>query len=176
MYSRSQNNNRQKQGFSLIETVLYVALFTLLSTLTINTFISTIKSFNDLRVSRNINDSSVQILERLTRDIKSATVVDIANSTFITSPGRLTLSTMSASGTPLTVEYYVSGTQLRIKENGVDKGSLMTSRTKIDALVFRYITAGGIVGIKTELHVSSTQGSVTDADNFYSTSELRGMY
>ena len=169
-------NKRHRKGFTLIEVLLYVGLFTMLSVMSMGALFQTIKAFNDLRISRDINDSSVKIMERLTRDIKSATSVDIANSTFGSSPGRLTLSTVNASGTAMTVEYFVTGSSLHIKENGVDVGSLMSSKTLLDALVFYYINTGATVGIKTELHLSSSRGVVTDIDHFYDTCILRGTY
>jgi hypothetical protein len=137
---------------------------------------ASIKSFNELRISRDINDSSVTIMERLTRDIKSATTIDLANSTFGATPGRLTLNTRNASGTALTVEYYVATSTLRIKENGVDVGSLMSAKTRVDGLVFYQIDLGNTIGIKTELHLTSSHGSASEADHFYNTSILRGSY
>ena len=169
-------SKKNSLGFTLIEIMLYVSLFTFVSSLSMNALIQTIRAFNDLRISRDINDSSVKIMERMTRDIKSATAVDLLNSTFGASPGRLTLTTVNASGTPTTVEYYISNSILLYKENGVAKGSLMSARTKIDALVFYYINTGATVAIKTELHVSSARGTVSDADHFYDTSILRGTY
>lgn len=171
----SNNRNRSK-GFSLIEIVVYVSLFATLSVITMGSFFAMVKAFNELRISRDINDSSVTIMERLTRDIKSATAIDYANSTFAATPGRLTLSTRNASGTALTVEYYVATSTLRIKENGVDVGSLMSAKTKVSGLVFYQINLGNTVGIKTELHLTSQRGSVTDIDHFYNTSILRGSY
>lgn len=167
---------RAQSGFSLIEVLLYVAIFSVMSVISMNTLFQAIKSFDALRISRDINDSSVGIMERLTRDIKGSTSVDLANSTLNISPGRLTLSTVSASGTPVVVEYYVSSSTLRYKEGGVDKGSLMSAKTAIDALVFRYINSGSTIGIKIELHLSSTRGGVTAVDHFYDTVLMRGTY
>lgn len=165
-----------QSGFSLIEVLLYVAIFSVMSVISMNTLFQSIRSFDSLRISRDINDSSVGIMERLTRDIKGSTGVDIGNSTFNISPGRLTLNTVSASGTPVTVEYYVAGSVLRYKEDGVDKGSLMSAKTAIDALVFRYINSGSTIGIKIELHLSSARGGVTKVDHFYDTVLMRGTY
>ena len=164
------------KGFSLVEVVLYVGLFTLLSTMSMNSLFQTVRAFNDLRISRDVDDSSVQIMERLTRDIKSASSIDLASSTFGATPGKLTLNTINASGTPLVVQYFVASSSLHIKENGVDKGPIMSVKTNIDALVFYYINTGKTLAVKTELHISSTRSSTRDADNFYDTSILRGTY
>lgn len=175
LFSHDQRG-RQEGGFSLIEVLLYVAIFSVISVISMNTLFQAIRSFDTLRISRDINDSSVGIMERLTRDIKGSTAVDLANSTFAVSPGRLTLNTVSASGTPLTVEYYVDASTLRYKEDGVEKGSLMSAKTTIDALVFRYINSGSTIGIKIELHLSSARGGVTKVEHFYDTVLMRGTY
>lgn len=160
----------------MIEVLVYVALFSSMSVIAMNALFGTIKSFDALRISRDINDSSVGIMERVTRDIKGATAIDFAQSTFGASPGRLTLNTVSASGTPVVVEYYVDASTLRFKEDGVEKGSLMSAKTTVDALVFRYINSGTTAGVKIELHLSSTRGRASMVNHFYDTVLMRGTY
>ena len=166
----------QQKGFSLLEVVLYVALFTVLSGVVMNSIFQIMNSFSALRIARDINDSSVKVMERLTRDIKGATSIDQVNSIFNADPGRLTLNVVNASGTATTVEYVVINGALHVKENGVDQGSLMSAKTSIEGLVFRYINTGSTLGIKTELHLQSSRGSVSDDEHFYNTSVMRGTY
>ena len=71
-----RKRSRLLMGFTLIEAVLYVALFLVLIVMSMNMLLESIRAFNDLRISRDINDSSVGIMERLTRDIKSSTSID----------------------------------------------------------------------------------------------------
>lgn len=165
-----------KRGISLIEAVIYVSMFAALMLVSMTSLFSTMKAFSALRISRDINDSSVTIMERLTRDLKSATAVNLTQSTFGANPGRLTLSTVNASGTSMAIEYYVTGNSLHIKENGVDKGSLTSTKTKIDGLVFYYINTGSTVSIKTELHLTASRGPHSSTEHFYNTSLLRGSY
>ncbi len=165
-----------QRGVSLLETVFYVSLFVLLSTMVIAALISTVGEFNRLRMSRDINDSAIQIMERITRDIKGGANVDLAQSTFGQNPGRLTLTTVNASGTPTVVEYSVSGDTLTLKENGVDKGSMTAGASTIDAFVLRYFNTGSIVSIKIELHLRATHGTQSELDHFYDTVIMRNTY
>ena len=169
-------SNRTQSGFSLIEAVVYIALFILLSVTTMTSLFDTVRAFNHLHITRDINDTSVLIMERLTYDIKRAISIDMANSTFGTTPGRLTLSVMNASGTPMTVEYYVQNNLLRVRESGVDKGALVFASTQIDGLVFSLINTGNTTGVKTALHLRSSRGGLSFVDHFYNTSMLRGTY
>lgn len=168
--------SRTQSGFSLLEMIVYIGLFSLLALTISSSMLQTVRGFNHLRASRDINDSSIMIMERLSDDIKNSVSIDMANSTFGATPGRLTLNTVNASGTPMVIEYYVSGNILRIKENSVDIGSLMVSAARIEALVFYLINTGNTTGVKIELHLKSTRGIVSANDHFYNTSMLRGTY
>jgi hypothetical protein len=165
-----------QRGLSLVEAILYVGLFAVLLLVSMTALFSTMKSFSSLRISRDINDASVTIMERLTRDIKATAAVDLAKSTFGANPGRLTIVTTNASGTATTVEYYVTNKELHVKENGVDKGSLTSAKTKIEGLVFYYVNLGATVSVKTELHLTASRGPVSGTEHFYNTSLLRGSY
>ncbi len=160
----------------MVELTVYIGLFAMISVVLVNSLMSAIRISNELRATRDINDSAVTVMERLTRDLRGGTQIDLVNSTFGANPGRLTFQTVSASGTSMTVEYYVATSSLRVRENGVDRGSLLSSRTKIDGLVFYYVAAGATIGVKTELHLESTRGSITDIDHFYNTTIMRGTY
>lgn len=172
------SHRRKNTGFSLLEVIIYTALFVMISGATVDAIVQTTRAFSNLRISRDINDSAIKVMERLTRDIKNATTIDMANSTFGATPGRLTMTTLSATGSPMTVEYFVATSTglLRLKENGVDKGSLMSAKTQIEALVFYLVSTSQTSGIKTELHLRSSRGVVQDQDHFYNTSMLRGTY
>ncbi len=170
-----------KRGFSLVEVVLYVSLFSLMSVLTFEALFQTVRAFTHLRISRDINDSSVKIMERLTRDIKSSVAVDMANSVFGIDPGVLTLSSVSASGTPLTVQYIMVGNALHLKEGAsvftlVDRGSLLSSQTSVSGVLYRLINVGGTTAVKIELHITASRGSVSETNYFYDTVVLRGTY
>src|SRR4051812_29721607 len=117
-------NFRSQFGFSLIEAIVYISLFIALSLTSIISLLDTVRAFNHLHITRDINDTAVLITERLTHDIKSSTAVDISNSTFDATPGRLTLTAVDTSGTSMTIEYFVQDELLHVKENGVDQGAL----------------------------------------------------
>lgn len=174
-----------RSGFSLLEVVIYVTLFSLVSTMTLNIMFQTVSAFNNLRISRDINDSSVKIMERLTRDIKSATSVNQANSTFNTSPGMLTLETIDKDGGVLWVQYILDGDALHLREAdslanlalpGSDKGSLLSSQTSVSGVLFNYISAGSAEAVKIDLHITASRGKISDTDHFYDTVIARGTY
>lgn len=164
----------KKSGFTLVEMIIYIAFFAVLSVLAIEAIMIVMKSFYTLRLTQNINQSATTALERMSREVRNAYDIDTAGSTFTTNPGHLTLRTKDSGGANTTVEFYVSNGQVGIKEGGVDKGSLMTKSTTVTNLVFRQITTTNSKAIKIEMSLHDAHGLLTRDAVFYDTILLRG--
>lgn len=160
----------------MIETIVYVAIYCLVTIFVFSIIKMSVSEFTELKQHREMNETAVFIMERLTRDIKSGTQIDSANSTFDANPSRLTLNTITASGTPATVEYFVSGKTLYVKENGTNIGALMASSTNLDGIIFNYLRVGQVRGVKIDLHLSPAGDTTGDAEHYYDTALLRGTY
>lgn len=161
-----------KKGFTLVEMLVYVAILSVLSVVVINTSLSLARSYNSLKVSRNINSAAIISFERMTRDIRLATNVDTSTSTLNSHPGRLGLEI----GTATTSHYYLDGTTLRVIENGVDAGALTTGDVEITNLIFRTVTDNTLQAVKIEMTIESTLGNTTKTEKFYDFVTLRGTY
>lgn len=164
----------KRSGFTLVEMIIYIAFFAVFSVVAVEAMMVVMKSFYSLRLTQSINQSATTALERMSREIRNAYDINTAESTFTTNPGRLTLRTKDSSGTNTTVEFYVSGGQIRIKEGGVDKGSLMAKSTTVTNLVFRQIATTNSKAIKIEMSFHDAHGVLTRDAVFYDTILLRG--
>lgn len=167
--------NKKKSGFTLVEMILYVGFFSVLSTLTITATFLIMKSFYVLRLTQSVNQSATVALERLSREIRNAYDVDTLQSTFNVNPGRLMLKTKDSAGQNTTAEFYiVAGNQLGLKEGGVDKGLLVTKTVVLTNLVFRLITTGNSKAVKIEATIQDSRAADTQTTKFYDTIVLRG--
>lgn len=164
------------RGFTLIEMVVYVAIFGVISILAMQAMFVVTRAFTDLRVSRDLNSSGTALLERMTRDIRGAYDIDTAQSTFAATPGRLTLDTKDAAGVATTVEFYVENGVVKIKEGGVAQGAIMTTSTQISSFIVRQITGSLSKAVKVEVVLTASRGDITRTRNFYTTATLRGTY
>jgi type II secretory pathway component PulJ len=164
----------KKSGFTLVEMIIYIAFFAILSILAIEALMVVMRSFYTLRLTQNINQSATTALERMSREVRNAYDIDTAGSTFNANPGHLTLRTKDAGGANTTVEFYVNGSQIGIKEGGVDKGSLMEKSTTVTNLIFRQITTANSKAIKIEMSLHDTHGVLSRDAVFYDTILLRG--
>lgn len=168
-------NCPRTRGFTLVEMIIYIALFALISILAVDATIMVMRSFYALRITQNISQSATTALERMSREIRNSYDIDTTNSTFGTSPGRLTLKTKDDFGALTTVEFYVdAGNQVNMKVGGVDKGKLMAKTVTLTNLVFRSITTANSKVVKVEMTLQDSRSTLVKTVKYYDTIVLRG--
>lgn len=167
-------DTQKKKGFSLVEMIIYIAFFAVLSLVAMQATLIIMKSFYVIRLTQTVNQSATVALERMSREIRNAYDVDDVASTFNTSPGRLTLRTEDASGMNTTIEFFVSGNQLRLREGGVDRGTLLAKNVTVTNLVFRNIMTMNSRAIKIEMTLHNARAGDTRDLILYDTIVLRG--
>lgn len=167
--------SRKKTGFTLVEMIIYVAFFAILSVLTINATIMVMRSFYTLRITQSISQSATTAMERMSREIRNAYNIDTTNSTLGTSPGRLTLLTKDDIGTLITAEFYVTaGNQINMKLAGADQGSLMAKTVTVTNLVFTQITTANSKAVKVDMTLTDNRSGISKTVKYYDTIVLRG--
>lgn len=165
-----------KQGYTLIELIVYVAIFAVFSVLATNSLLTMTRVFAENRVMRDLNSGAVVSMERISREIKGANSIDVALSTFSSNPGVLTLNSTDASGVARTVKFYVSDGILKIDENGTYLGDLTSQYVTVSNIIFRTFSTPQSSVIKIEMTLTSTRGNLVRTENFYNTISLRGDY
>lgn len=168
-------SNRQR-GMSLVETMVYIFILTLILFAVANALYSITRLYRAIQSSRAIESTAEVALERMTREIRDATNVDVAKSTLGLSPGRLVLNTTDEAGASSTVEFWLSGQSVEIKEAGVDIGPLSPMKARITSLIFRRIQTAKSQAVKVEMNIESGQDNSYKTKPFYSTIVLRGSY
>lgn len=159
---------KRKSGFSLIESLIYITILSIMAVLVISIILVIAKSYNNLNTTKSINNSAIVSFERITRDIKLANDVLVINSVFDTHPGKLVLQ---AGAT--TTEFYLNQGVLRVKENMTDTGPLTQQKSFIDNLVFRLFDNGVTKAVRIEMTISVAYKGATTTKSFYTTSTLR---
>ena len=163
----------RRKGFSLVEMLVYISILVLMLAVIMNIIVSVIRSERVLKALRNVEDSAVLSLERITREVRQAENVDINSSIFDLNPGRLALESTDALGNPRTVEFYLSSGVLMFSENGMELGALTRTDARVSALTFRFFTGSNSKGIRTEITIESGTSTHYRSDNFYSSAILR---
>ena len=167
----------KNNGSSLLETLIYAAILGMVAVFTTNSLLVIMKSHSSVKLSRDLNFSASTAMERMTNEIRMANSIDDAGSVFATSPGKLKLNTTDISGAPTTVEFFLSGAGVFVKEGLGSSESLTSSTTEITSLIFNNITASTTSkAVKIGLVVKAKAGTIERLEKFYNTTILRGSY
>jgi hypothetical protein len=169
----------RKNGYTITETIIYVALFIMLSFAVMNSLVTIIKLSVEIRSNRDFLDSGYTIMERVTREIRNATSVDTANSVFntVASPCVLqcvlSLNTTDGSGNARTVKFSIVGNSLKLTDAGVVIGNLNGQNISVTNLTFWQV---GTKAVRLSFTIQDTRHSLHPLQSFYDTVVLRGAY
>lgn len=165
---------KRKLGFSLIEMIVYITVLSIISLVVMNTIVSFTKSYKILGALRAVEHSAIDSMERMTRDIRSASSIDITNSTFGSNPGVLTIISTSGSFST-TTKFYLQNNVLKMDVNGVYYGPLTLSNATITNLIFTNLNSGISKAVKIDMTIDGSVGGVTKTGTYHSTIILKGL-
>ncbi len=130
-----------KKGFTLIETLIYVAIIGGI----VGTFISFSLNISNAR-NKTYSQEEVQAntrmaMDLITQKIQSASSINIVSSTFGVNPGVLYLTMASSTLNPTIINLSKIYGQLQIKEGNVSTTAITTNRVQVANLVFTNLSA-----------------------------------
>ena len=164
------------RGFSLIEIIIYISIFAMISIVVINSFVVVVNSFSNTKTTRDLLESGNTSLERISREIRQAKNIDIGNSTFASSPGVLQLNSTNAGGTTRIVKFAVVNGALNLYQDGALTGNLVGANISVTSLIFRRISTGTGEAVKIEVTFQDNRSKTLRSESFYDTVLLRGNY
>lgn len=174
----SFKNKKTILGFSLIEILIYLSIFTVLSALIINLFIVVTSSFHFTHINRKLLEAGMVSMERISQEIRLANEID-SNSTI----DSLILNSQNSSGDLVITELVKDGYQLKIYKDDTGDNSadlnginLFDQKVMVDSLIYRYINTSQSQAVKIQLSLSYSSGNNTKIANFQNTIILRGSY
>ena len=167
-----QNISQGKKGISLLETIIYMAITTMVLVFVVNMMIFTSKTFNGFKISRDIKNSATISMSRMVNEIRKAKSIDEGLSLFNNPNGKLALNMTSGDKTT----FFIDSGVLKIENNGMIEGSLSLNDTFISNLVFKMIDNTQGQAIKIEMTIRDKENGFTKSKNFYMTTVLLGSY
>ncbi len=165
---------RTSRGYTIIETVVYIALFAVLSLAFTQTMITIMKSYTQVEGNRDILDASHVVMERLGREIRGSQAID-GNSVFHASTSDIYLSGEDSVGNARTVRIRKNGTNLEFYENGTLSGNLNPASIEVTSFEAAQVTSTNGSAIKFAVTFRNTEGVIVTR-TFYNTVVLRGSY
>ncbi len=181
----TRNTNR---GYTIIETVVYIALFAMLSLAFTQTMITIMKSYTHVEANRDTLDTAHVVMERVAREVRGAIAIE-NTSTFNDTNADVYLTVPSSdhdedededdddddgNGTD-SIRIRLSGTDLVLYKNNALVGTLNPSTTHITSFGATQITTSHGSAIRFSVGIQNTKGVIV-TKTFYSTTVLRGAY
>lgn len=165
-------NFKNQKGVSLIELIVYVALFVILSMAMVKSLVTMTGAFKTVQSNLRISNSASATLERMSREIALAESIDTTYSTFGTSPGALQF-TYTSSGTQ-TIRFVATNGVLQFYRGGTLVGNLTGPNVTVTSLIFNNITSTNGNAIKISMTLQDTK--TLKSESFYLTVKERGTY
>jgi Tfp pilus assembly protein PilE len=164
-----KNFKNKKSGFVLLESILYICFFAILSILVINAILTMTKSFKETRVQSDLTRSSF-VLEKITREIKKA------NSINSIGVGDLKLNTKDENGNSITVRFFKNNNDVQFFVNNALVDKLNADSVVVNSLSFSQITTTKGSAVRISMNVQSVNDALNRTVDFYDTIVLRGDY
>lgn len=164
-----------KKGFTLVESIIYVAILTVFSVLILNVILLFGKSWSVVKANKNVNVSAVTAFERMTRDIRSATSV-AGSSVLSTTPGSLDINVKDQSGAPVVQSFYVNNGKLFTQIGSGVAEQLTLASVTVQSLTFYKTLLINAEAVKTVMVLTSVEGDKTETRTIETTTTLRGGY
>lgn len=166
----------RQRGVSLIEMLVYTGILILIATAVSSTILALSRVYRSIAAEQRVEEAAMVALERMVRETRRADSIDEAQSIFDTSSGQLTIHTTDGDSTPLSMQFFLTGGGIHIKEGDVDIGPLTPASTRTTKLLFRSITTPQSKAVKIEMTVESGTSTSYRSKSFYGTAILRGSY
>lgn len=167
-----------QQGYTMIELLMVIFISTLLMVSLSQATNSLYTTYRNIDSLRQIESGAISTLDRLTREIKNSTSIDLSNSIMDSDSGKLSLNVASSTGSYNT-RIYASSSRLYIIRDGVELGPLSPDGVKVTLINYSLISSANstATGIRMELVLESPGDSQAKwSKTFYATAIMRGTY
>ncbi|MEI6480371.1 MAG: hypothetical protein WCO12_02505 [bacterium] len=163
------HKHKLSRGFTFVETLVYIAVFTLISGALIELMFFTQSTFNKINSSEGIESSANIFLESLSRDVHDSASSTIENS-------QLTLYEKDGSGNIYTVEYSTTtDNMLVMSQNGYTK-TMTDPETLVSNLSFTDILTPHSKALGVEVSFKNIKSDEAANNTFWATYILKGSY
>lgn len=170
------NKKIQKTGVTLVETVVYVTLLAMLTTVTVTSLVLLNKSLQGIILGRIVNDTAQEVMEKITREIRVANSVDTLESSLGINPSILVLHSTDTAGDAVEIKFEILASTLEFYRDGSLVGPLTPRQVTIDELIFDHIITPESEAVKVSLVLQAQKGSTNIEETFSTTVLLRGSY
>lgn len=143
--TKIQKNNFGTSGVTLIETLLYMSLFTLLSGIMVTALITTMGSLQEIRMTRALLHTTTSGFDRIIFEVRNADTLVLQDSTLGVNSSILTVS-RTENGTAQVTNFFLDNGSLMLEQDGVVQGPLNPTGVSFDRFLVRSVSANPTAG------------------------------
>ena len=158
-------------GFTLVEILVYMAIFILVSTSAIGLLFSLDDLFTQYKLKQALLESGTNIMERLLIEVRESDSVSLADSVLTSSDGTLTLDKATE-----TIKFIKNGNNLELNRDGVFEGNLNSSNIEILGATFYQYEQNGVELVRVKLDLRSTIEDQSEEWSVSGGAIIRGSY
>ena len=163
-----------KKGFSLVETLIYIGLMSVLLGSLFYLINSASVTYLSLKSSRDIERSAINIMESIDTQANLSSKIDITNTSFDNATGSISLLSFDSLGNSTSTKIYLFNNQVMLSQNKVVLGPLGLSDVRVTSLIVRNLSTSTTDAFKVELTLDNATSSNTYLlEKFYNTYILR---
>jgi hypothetical protein len=155
-------NINKKSGFTLIELVVYMAGLLALGSVLILMIVQFYGLYKEIIAVPRADRTGLILVDRITKEIRSATAIDVINSQFDTTDGELTL-TLVNNGDNIQKRFYVENGAVFVQEDNGSPVSLSSNDFNVSNFNFYFVPTTVSQGVRfvLELEYESREGLQT---------------
>jgi len=165
-----------KKGFTLLETLIYITIFSAIIFVIFKSVTTTLTIHKSIKLSQILESSGTISLERILREIRNASAIDMIGSSFGSTPGVLKLSGVDNNGVSYTTVFDLSGGILRITKDSGTPNPLTAQNIQITSLIFRNVSNTNSSAVKVEISFSGGVSPNNKILDLFGFAVLRGSY
>lgn len=166
----------KNRGFIILETLIYMVILVVVIFMIFKSVTSMIVIHRKVILSEALESSSSLSMERILREIRNASSVDIVGSSFGVSPGVLKLSGIDPDGAAYTITFDMVGGVMRIAKNAGTPSALTSGAITVNSLIFRHLSNSNSEAVRVEVSFVGNTGSDTKTLDLSGFAVLRGSY
>lgn len=166
-----QKISRLNQGFTLVEVIVYIVVFTIVSVGSVAVLFSLQEMVYEHRTNQVMTRNAANVFERMLFDIRGAESVNVGASTLGSDPGSL----MLVDGAT-TTEYTLSGGALLVAVNGGTANPITGDRVTVTNLQFDHYDNTVSEAVRVSITFQADWGTVSTTRSFTNSSVLLSSY
>jgi hypothetical protein len=172
----TQTNTHSKRGFTLVETLFYIAGMVALLVVIIFMLINSYDWYRTTVVYPRADQDGSLAISRIENDIKSGSSLNTAQNSFNTTSGSIGVTGLDSTGTSVTYYYALQGGRITYQKNGGATEYITPAYLTVTRLQFNQIDTPISTAIRTVIDITYSTKTGTTTNTYSSLSIMRNTY